>query len=245
MPYILQETKHVSSIIREVGGVIYDFSEFTIESSGPGDVVVSVAYPVWRKESHYILSTVGISIPTGSIDKIGPTPREPGQDTQLPFTMQMGSGTYDFMPSITYAGKDKQLSWGIQVSELFRGSKSDRNYSLGNRHSLTCWLKTKPATWLVPSIALTLQSWGRIDGEDEDLKISTLPVSPFPAAVTDPDKFGGEKINVLFGATFSRTKGPLKGHSLEIEAGLPIYQSLNGPQTKEVWRFGASWNWNF
>jgi hypothetical protein len=104
----------------------------------------------------------------------------------------------------------------------------------------TC--RRAPTKWFEPSIALTLQSWGRIDGEDEDLKILALPVSPFPAAVTDPDKFGGKKINVLFGATFFRSRSFLKGNSLKIEAGFPIYQSLNGPQPKEIWRFGTSWN---
>jgi len=133
----------------------------------------------------------------------------------------------------------------LQLRNVFRLGKNNRGYGLGNLHALTGWLKINPARWVEPSIALTYQSWGRIDGDDEDLKIPSLPVSPYPAAVTDPDKFGGEKVSVQFGTTFSRSNGPLKRHSLQIEAGLPIYQSLNGPQPKEVWRFGTSWNWVF
>jgi hypothetical protein len=98
---------------------------------------------------------------------------------------------------------------------------------------------------LEPSIRLTGQSWGRIDGDDEDLKIPALPVSPYPAAVTDPDKFGGDKVNLIIGATLAWPGGLLSGHSLDIDAGVPVYQSLNGPQPKEVWRFGAGRNWAF
>jgi hypothetical protein len=159
--------------------------------------------------------------------------------------MQLGSGTYDFVPGLTYAGKNRQLRWGAQVRNVFRLGKNDRDYGLGNLHALSGWLMTKLTPWLEPSITLTFQTWGRIDGDDEDLKILALPVSPYPAAVTDPSKFGDEKVHVLFGATFSRSSGPLKRHMLQIEAGLPIYQSLNGPQPKEIWRFSTSWNWSF
>ncbi|MFT5365575.1 MAG: hypothetical protein ACI8V2_000515 [Candidatus Latescibacterota bacterium] len=245
LPYIQQETFHVSSVIREISGVVYDFSTFTIESSGPGDIFVSISRSIWHKGSHHILSTVGFTLPIGSIDKIGPTPRIPGQDTQLPFTMQIGSGTYDLVPGLTYAGRNKSLGWGGQIRHVNRLNKNSRTYSLGNRLSLAGWLKAKPWLWLEPSLTVTAQSWGRIDGEDEELKIPTLPVSPFPAAVTDPSKFGGKKVNVLFGATLGWPKGFAKGHTLNVEVGFPTYQSLNGPQPKEVWRFGAGWNWNF
>jgi hypothetical protein len=112
LPFILQKTDHVSSIVREIDGQVFDFSQFIIESSGIGDVFLSVSRPIWRRGQHFVMSTAGFSFPTGSIDEIGPTPREPGKDTQLPFTMQLGSGTYDFSPSLIYAGKNEQLSWG-------------------------------------------------------------------------------------------------------------------------------------
>lgn len=122
---------------------------------------------------------------------------------------------------------------------------NDRNYSLGDRLSLSGWLKANPVKWLEPSVLLTFQSWGRIDGDDEDLKILALPVSPYPAAVTDPSKFGGEKVNVQLAVTFKRSQGFLKNQSVEINGGLPVYQSLNGPQPKEVWRSGLRWNIDF
>jgi hypothetical protein len=120
VPYIEQRTEHFSSIIREVDGVVYDFSSFTIESSGIGDVLMSISRPVWRRGQHYLLMSFGISLPTGSIDEKGPTPREPGRDTQLPFTMQIGSGSYDATPGLTYAGRNDDLSWGGQLQGVFR-----------------------------------------------------------------------------------------------------------------------------
>ena len=49
-----------------------------------------------------ILVNLGFSLPTGSIDEKGRTPKDANVDTQLPYTMQLGSGTYDIKPSIVY-----------------------------------------------------------------------------------------------------------------------------------------------
>ncbi|MBT4098066.1 MAG: hypothetical protein HOE86_10505, partial [Gemmatimonadetes bacterium] len=77
--YIHQNTDHKS--------VIPGFDEFLISSSGIGDISLSASRPVWRRNQHFVAASVGVSLPVGSIDEIGPTPRDPDQDTQLPYTM--------------------------------------------------------------------------------------------------------------------------------------------------------------
>jgi len=117
LPYIHQRTDHISiiraSIVNDVGDtVIHDFSNFAISSSGIGDISLSVSYLAWQRDRQHILASLGINLPTGSIDELGPTPREPGMDTQLPYTMQLGSGTFALVPGITYGGAGEKWKWG-------------------------------------------------------------------------------------------------------------------------------------
>ncbi len=73
-------------------------------SSGIGDIALSASTPLWHRDRHAIVANLGVSLPLGSIDEIGPTPRDAENDTQLPYTMQIGSGTIDLLPGIIYSG---------------------------------------------------------------------------------------------------------------------------------------------
>jgi len=242
LPFIRQETDHVAS----VPPIDPDFDQFIIGSEGVGDISLSVSRPLWRSESRHIMGNLGLSLPTGSINEIGPTPRVSGTDTQLPFTMQIGSGTFDLAPSLSIVGSADPLTWGGELRAKVRLGENDRDYRLGNRFVVAGWVRARPRPWIEPSVRLGFHTWGRIHGEDKDLKIDALPVSPFPAAVTDPSKFGGDKLVATLGVSFP---GPadrmLEHHSLQFEWGGPVYQSLNGPQPKEVWRFGVGWKGRF
>ena len=88
-------------------------------------------------------------------------------------------------------------------------------------------------------MSVSAQTWGRIDGVDKDF--SRFVGGFFPATVTDPSKFGGEKITVTGGLGFIG-QGKFSNQSLEFTVGAPVYQRLNGPQPREVWRMGFSWN---
>ena len=59
------------------------------------------------------------------------------------------------------------------------------------------------------------------------------------------DLFGGEELILALGTQNDLQQGPLKGMALNLEYGLPFYQSLNGPQPKELGRFDLGCNWSF
>lgn len=238
LPFVRQETDHVS--------IVPNFDQFIISSEGIGDIGVSASRPVWKAESYQVMANVGLSLPTGSIDEKGRTPRDAAMDTQLPFTMQIGSGTFDLAPSLSFVGAESRLSWGGELRAKIRLGENDRDYRLGNRFSIAGWLKTKPRPWLEPSVKLGFHTWGRIHGEDKELKVPVPPEFPFPAAVTDPSKFGGDKLVATLGVSFSAPDDHMLEHqSLQLDWGGPVYQSLNGPQPKEVWRFRGGWKGRF
>jgi len=246
LPFIRQSSDHESIVVTEVDGIVYDFSEFNITSSGLGDISLSTSYLAWRQKDRHLLVSVGINMPTGSIDELGPTPRDPPNDTLLPFTMQLGSGTWDLAPALAYSGRSGKLRWGLHTSATLRLGENDRGYALGDRFSLSGSLSGKARTWVEPFLHLSLQKTGRIDGVDEDLKVP-LPngMLIFPAPVTNPAFFGGEEIELRLGGKFRMGQGALKRLVINAEYGLPLYQSLNGPQPKELGRFDLGWGWRF
>lgn len=238
IPFVYQETDHCS--------VVPGFESFIITSSGIGDVNLSASWPVWNDETQFLLVTGGFSLPVGSIDEKGRTPRDADNDTQLPYTMQTGSGTFDFTPGLVYSSSAQSLRWGGELRGTLRLGETDRDYTLGNRVALSTWARRPVTDWLEPSLTLIAQRWGRIDGEDASIRGDTPDAPsafPYPAAVTDPSKFGGQKVVALVGTALRLPGETLSGHRLDVEFGLPLYQSLNGPQPKEIWRLGIGWSW--
>ena len=232
--YVRQETYHISSVP--------GFDEFTIRSNGVGDTSLGLNYLLWNDDNDSLQVGAAFIIPTGSINEKGRTPRDATNDTLLPYTMQLGSGTFDFNPSVTYVHRMEKTEWINQLQGTIRMGKNHHNYRLSHRAVLKTSLFYNLLPYLQPSIKLLGVYWDRIHGQDNDL---ILPGGIYPAPVTNPSLFGGRKIDFLIGLRAPVKRGILEGHQFEVEAGLPIYQHLNGPQPGEKWRIAASWNMQF
>jgi len=233
-PYIFQSTEHISTVP--------GFADFTIDSHGFGDVSVTPSWRVWSSGRNAIVLNGGASIPFGSINETGDTP-SPGTVNSLPYTMQIGSGTFDLLPGVAYQGGSGPWHWSAQALATVRLGRNYRGYSLGNRYALAGRLSRDVTPWFEPMISLRAQSWARIHGSDPNLPVFPGPL--YPATVADPRKYGGQKINASIGARFHVTKGPLRGGTFEFSAGLPIYQRLHGPQPEEQWQLNGAWKLRF
>ena len=75
--------------------------EFSTESSGVGDLKLSA---IFQTGMHWV-SSVGLNLPTGSIDEKDINPQSSGNAVQLPYPMQMGSGSYELSMNSTYIKK--------------------------------------------------------------------------------------------------------------------------------------------
>lgn len=62
-----------------------------------------------------------------------------GTTVRVPYAMQLGSGTYDLPPGITYNGHSGKVYWGGQYMGTFRLGEN-HGYSLGDKHTLSAWL---------------------------------------------------------------------------------------------------------
>jgi len=231
IPYVKQSTDHFS--------IIPGFANFNITSQGIGDVSVTGSIQLSKSEGEIWAVNVGLSVPTGSIDEQGDTPRAPGNQ-QLPYSMQLGSGTYDIPASISYTRIEPKKTWGAQILGKYRIGENDRNYTLGNRLVISSWVRFKANNWIEPVLKVSYKYWGRIDGADTEIQVPGP--FPFPAAVTNPNLFGGTQADLFFGARFHLST---PGQFISLEISKPIYQDLNGPQSKEILGISTSINFAF
>ena len=139
---------------------------FTTESGGLGDVKLTALVKLaefGRSRAHVGL---GASLPTGSIEEMDVTPASAPNESQLPYPMQIGSGTFDVLPSLTYLGQSDAFGWGLQGSGVIRLGENSRGYALGNRGEATGWASVLVSDALSGSVRVTGSAWDNISGQD-------------------------------------------------------------------------------
>ena len=209
-------------------------AEFTTESSGIGDVKLSSTYGLFAKPGSDFLFNFSINIPTGSIDEKDNT--TDSNEVHLPYPMQLGSGTWDFIPGLTYVQTYDSWSWGMQGLYTLRTGTNDNGYTLGNIADLTAWMAKKVARSTSLSIRFKALDWGNIDGTDNKLKLL-----PAMVPTADPNLRGGTRVDALVGINF--VPSGLRSLRLAAEVGAPVYQKLDGPQleTDLIFTLGAQY----
>lgn len=225
VPYLDVEMDHVTRM----------GAKFTTRTNGIGDVKLSGLVRVQEWNGGQLSLNAGISIPTGSIDEKDDTPA--GVNQHLPYPMQLGSGTYDLMPGLTYLGNNDMLSWGAQGVGTIRLSDNDNDYSLGDRFNLTSWIVKEWTSQFSSSLRVNGEWWGNIDGNDRKLS----PMAPNMVPTADPDKRAGRRFDLLVGASFSPASGWFAGQRIAAEFGAPVYQNLDGPQLETDWTVTVGW----
>jgi hypothetical protein len=204
----------------------------TMETDGFGDALLGIMTklnPDWT-------ASLSVSLPFGDIDQrvdmemtgINPvtdmTVTVNNTNVKAGYPMQLGSGTFDLIPGITYADSTDKFGWGFQASYLLRLGENDNDYSLGDIAEVFGWAKYVISPRLLVSGKLGYRDWDRIDGQDPELNPSVAPT-------TDPNATGGKRLDVSLGLNgfFGN------GHSVGVEVAVPTYQDLNGPQMETDW----------
>jgi hypothetical protein len=157
VPFIHQSTDHFS--------IVPGYERFIIESDGIGVVVLQGSYNLQNLISDKWQLSFGVSLPIGSIDEEGDTPRSSGNQ-QLPFSMQIGSGTFDLPIGLTYSNSGNAYSWGASLTGKIRLGENDRNYTLGNRIAASSWLQLNTMTRIKPSLKVSYSYVQKINGID-------------------------------------------------------------------------------
>lgn len=208
--------------------------EFTTDTRGIGDVSLSAVYELFEFGGGRVLLNLGLSLPTGSIDERGITPASQGVPTRLPYAMQLGSGTYDLLPGLTYTETAGRWDWGAQALAVLRSGENANAYALGNRYQLNAWAgRVLVGAWH-GGVRIGAQHWRAIRGADSQLNAQLVPTA-------DPARSGGTLwdagLDVAFAIDHSQR--------LLAELSLPFYQRLEGPQLETDWRADVAWQYRF
>lgn len=218
-----------------------ELGNFETETKGFGDTVVAaiIGLDNGERPERQLNLNLGLSLPTGSIEETDQilTPMGMRPEPRLPYPMQLGSGTYDFRPGLTYRDREGKLTWGGQVSGIIRSGDNDEGYTLGDRAEATAWLGYAPSHAVAGFLRLKGVSQGAIDGQD--------PLVVAPVQTADPANHGGETLEVLLGLNLAGQEGAVRGHRIAAEIGLPVYRDLNGPQLETDLTATIGWQYAF
>lgn len=216
VPYVRKAMDHVRM----------DGARFTTRSRGLGDIRLAGLYSLYDDDTHQLIALGGVSFPTGSIGETDDLPGMmgmPGSTQRLPYPMQLGSGTFDLIPGATYLGQVVNWGWGAHAQGTVRLDENRYDYRLGNEYEVSSWGARKITRWSSGSLRLRWKQWFDIHGRDDALNPNMVPTA-------DPDRRAGRRLDLLFGANLFAAEGRFEGLRLMVEAGLPVYQRLDGPQ---------------
>ncbi len=206
-------------------------------TAGLADFAASGIYRVYQDEIHRLQLNLGFSFPTGSSTSTFRLLLPDGtyQTSRAFYGMQPGWGSFDILPGVVYAGALGRWSWGLSYRGRLPLAANPQNYLWGDLHEFNGW---GGYTW-IPGFTTTLRvngaTQGPIRGVDKEI---------FGRAQSaNPAFYGGQKIEIFGGAAVSGKFIGSEALSVLIEAGLPVYQNLNGPQNVKRWQAGLSLRW--
>jgi hypothetical protein len=207
--------------------------QMTMNTKGVGDTKLYLSYGLVQNEKHMLVASGGVSFPTGSISQ---TDKVDGmyQGKRLPYMMQNGSGTVDFMPTLTYTYSPSRFTFSAQTNITWRPFYNQYGYNLGNDMSLNVW----GSYALLPQLSFSLREEAyastTIDGRDPSLYRFMEPGA-------NPANSGGQRLSTFAGVNAYLAPKNWPAQKLGIEYGMPLYQNLNGYQMSNRHTFYVSW----
>lgn len=221
-PYLVKKMSHVTQ----------DGERFDEKTSGFGDVELRAQYRLYTQANkrHQVLLNGGINLPTGSIN-------ERLNGFRLEYPMQLGAGTFSLVPGLTYLGRsDTGWGWGAEFVPTIRVGTNDNDYRLGNQYRLNAWV--------IRQVADTVHLSLRADGKrTENIKGADPELDTMDEQTKDPNLQAGTRLDLLGGVSFAPRI--LEGQKITLEAGAPVYQSLDGPQLKTTFVGRLNWQIHF
>lgn len=198
-------------------------------SAGIGDIKFSLLVGLLEMKNQSLILKGGLSIPTGSIDESEMHLHSGMHEIMmnLPYPMQLGSGTWDVLWGATYLAQKNKFTLGVQPSGVIRIGKNENDYRFGNEYQLSSWGSYRVNNWLSTSFRATGIYIDDVIGKDKDMVFNMAPTSDFRNT-------GGWLVNANAGLSIRIPNGKCEGLILGLEYGLPVYQDWKGIQMKRT-----------
>lgn len=212
---------------------------FKVRTSGLGDMRLSLMHGLYKSQTAHVQLNIGTRMPTGPITKrhriINPMGGMP--TVRVPYAMQLGTGTFDLLPGVSYTWHSGQVGWGMQYDAQLRMGTNDEDYALGDEHELTTWASYRVRPWLSASLRLKGHYQGRIQAMDRNIR--------GVVQTADPASYGGRRLELLAGFNLAGGSGIFHDHRVAVEVGWPAYQDLNGLQMETDLTVITGWQYTW
>ena len=232
----------------------------SMTTAGPGDLRLSALIPLLNTSNADLLLNAGVSIPTGSIDLKGTD--DGNEVTGLHYPMQLGSGSFELRPGLTFAATHGSWSYGVQARGAIQLNKNNRDYRLAPTIGSTLWSARRLNDWLSVSLRGSFENWGNITtftseeemesdehgygdaAHDRYAALTGTTHSDYISPTMDPNLQGGMRGSLSTGVNLTfpdRLGGILAGQRFAVEFQMPVYQNLDGPQMELDWTIVPDW----
>lgn len=202
-------------------------------TGGIGDTTVGASARVYHNGMSAIRTSLAVSLPTGSIDEKGV---HGDNSVHSPYDMQLGTGTYDLLPSVSLSSGSGMWDYGVNIGGRIHLGTNDNGYSWGDKVNGSLYAGYRLRDWLRLSATVGAEHSGKIDGED-DLVTQDMPTG-------NADFYGGTVVTAGAGFDITPT-GFEESHALSFQFNVPVYQNYNGLQMKKDYDFTIAWKTTF
>jgi len=233
IPFLVNKVQHVTTgdtLVKALTGFQVDTDRY-----GFGDVRALAHVRLLERGPYRAHITGGVSVPTGSFYQTAVNPATL-QKERAPYSLQIGSGTFDGIGGATFTAQNDNTSTGIQAMGLFRPHWNELNYRLGHQLESSVWGAWRVSDWVSLSARIFVHWQGNPAGAD-----AALDATENPAA--NPFLQGGTRVDLPLGLNIYFPEGALHGQRIAVEYAIPIHQKLDGPQLEQQWQLSVGLRW--
>jgi hypothetical protein len=207
-------------------------------TGGVGDTGMYALFKLLDSGGHHLHATLGVSAPTGDVGiRLRDTHRQ--QLGFIHYGMQLGTGTWDFKPSLTYTGRNGDWSWGAQLSGTKRlEDRNESGFAFGDSFQSTAWGSYSVLDWLSASVRGVYTVRGSLAGAYNG---PYHRIGPMDYGAS----YGGRYWDLGLGLTAVVPDGALQGNRFSFEWIQPLHDDVNGYQLPRDVGLAATWSYGF
>jgi hypothetical protein len=223
------------------------------QTGGIGDTGLYALFKLFERPGQHINLSLGGTAPTGDVNiKLRKTQATTlaSPDVPIHYGMQLGSGTWDFKPSLTYTGEREQFIWGAQVTGTKRlESRNESNYALGDIFQSSVWGGYQWTNWLSSTVRGVYTAQGAIRGEylpvANPFVPNTLLTLNHIGPSDKPANYGGQFVDLGLGVNVTIPSGTFAGNTVKFEWLQPVHTNYNGYQLDRDYSLAVTWGVGF
>ena len=212
---------HLSVPFLRMAGDVESLDEnmFSLAVEGVSDLEVNISRYFHLDPQTQVALNLGIGVPTGSIDM-------KRRGSLLPYSIQLGSGTWDLSPGIAAVRETGRFELGASVETDIHLGNNSRGYSSGNAVAGTMWVDYS----VNPHLEFGVFVRGfHLDGVEAFMQEGKS------ALHWNPGNYGGDFVEGGLSVRLLHPSCPYGGKFLEIRASRPLWRNANGIHLVNDW----------